>query len=273
MRLAMRVSFTKMHGLGNDFVVLDARGESLPEISPATAAALANRKTGIGCDQLILLEPSKSADFRMRIFNADGGEVEACGNAARAVALLHGQPAMLETDGGVIALEPSAGGATVDMGEPRFDWDAIPLAYSMDTLTMPVGWGDLQGPAAVNVGNPHAIFFVDDVDDVMLDALGPEIEHDQLFPQRVNVNVAQITGRDAIRLRVWERGVGETRACGTGACATAIAAMRRGLVDRTVTVSLPGGDLQIIWNDDGRILMSGPATESYRGSFEWSEFA
>ena len=277
MRHAMRVSFTKMHGLGNDFVVLDARREALPAISTKTAAALANRKTGIGCDQVILLEPSgvdfPRADFRMRIFNADGGEVEACGNAARAVALLHGEPAQLQTEGGVIALEPTDGGARVDMGVPRFDWEAIPLAYAMDTLTMPVGWGGLENPAAVNVGNPHVIFFVEDTDAVLLDTLGPEIEHDPLFPERVNVNAATIVDRGAIRLRVWERGVGLTRACGTGACATAVAAMRRGLVERHVTVTLPGGDLRIEWTDEGRILMSGPATESYRGSFEWGDFS
>ena len=268
----MRVSFTKMHGLGNDFVVLDARESTLPTMTAEAAAAIANRTTGIGCDQLILLEPSEAADFRMRIFNSDGGEVEACGNAARAVALLHGKPASLETDGGVIALDPIQGGARVDMGEPRFEWEAIPLAYAMDTLDMPVGWGPLEDPAAVNVGNPHVVFFVDDVEAIALDQLGPEIEHDPLFPERVNVNVASIVSREAICLRVWERGAGLTRACGTGACATAIAAMRRGLVDRNVIVSLPGGDLKIEWNEAGRILMTGPATTSFTGSFEWDHY-
>ena len=268
----MRVSFTKMHGLGNDFVVLDARESTLPTMTAEAAAAIANRTTGIGCDQLILLEPSEAADFRMRIFNSDGGEVEACGNAARAVALLHGKPASLETDGGVIALDPIQGGARVDMGEPRFECEAIPLAYAMDTLNMPVGWGPLENPAAVNVGNPHVVFFVDDVEAIALDQLGPEIEHDPLFPERVNVNVASIVSREAICLRVWERGAGLTRACGTGACATAIAAMRRGLVDRNVIVSLPGGDLKIEWNEAGRILMTGPATTSFTGSFEWDHY-
>lgn len=269
----MRVSFTKMHGLGNDFVVLDARDNALPAMTLQAATAIANRTTGIGCDQLILLEPSEAADFRMRIFNSDGGEVEACGNAARAVALLHGQSASLETDGGVIALDPIQGGARVDMGEPRFEWDAIPLAYAMDTLNMPVGWGPLENPAAVNVGNPHAIFFVDNVDEIALDQLGPEIENDPLFPERVNVNVAFVESRNAIRLRVWERGAGLTRACGTGACATAVAAMRHGFVDRMVTVTLPGGDLQIEWTDAGRILMTGPAATSFTGSFEWEDYA
>lgn len=276
MRCTMRIHFTKMHGLGNDFIVLDARAETLPEMTPQMAAALANRTTGIGCDQLIMLEAvegDSEADFRMRIFNADGGEVESCGNASRAVALLHGAPALVQTGGGMIALEPMDGGARVDMGEPRFDWSDIPLDYAMDTLTMPVGWGELDGPAAVNVGNPHVVFFVADTDAVPLDELGPVIEHDPLFPQRINVNVATVENRNSIRLRVWERGVGLTRACGTGACATAIAAMRRGLVDRIVTVTLPGGALTIEWTDAGRILMSGPATTSFTGTFEWDDFA
>lgn len=271
----MRVPFTKMHGLGNDFVVLDGRDAALPSMTAATAAAIADRRKGIGCDQLILLEPCdpSSADFRMRIFNSDGGEVEACGNASRAVALLHGSPARVMTGGGVIALEPTAGGARVDMGRPRFEWDAIPLAYGMDTLTMPVGWEGLESPCAVNVGNPQAVFFVDDCDAVELERIGPVIEHDPLFPERVNVNVATVEAPDRIRLRVWERGAGLTRACGTGACATAVAAARRGLTGRNVTVLLPGGPLEISWQADDSILMTGPATESFRGSFRWEDFA
>jgi diaminopimelate epimerase len=174
----MRVPFIKMHGLGNDFVVLDARVEALPPIGPAMAAALADRRTGIGCDQLIILEPSEAADFRMRIFNPDGGEVEACGNASRAVALLHGQAARVETAGGQITVEPTGRGARIDMGEPRFEWNAIPLAYAVDTAAMPVAWEGLETPSAVNVGNPHAVFFVPDLDAVPLELLGPEIEHD-----------------------------------------------------------------------------------------------
>lgn len=270
----MRVPFVKMHGLGNDFVVLDGRTEPLPPIVPATAAALADRRTGIGCDQLITLEPSETADFRMRIFNPDGGEVEACGNASRAVALLHGRAARVETAGGPIAVEPLASAARIDMGEPRFAWDDIPLAYALDTAAMPVAWEGLENPAAVNVGNPHAVFFVSDIEQIPLERLGPEIERDPLFPQRVNVNVAQITGPASISLKVWERGAGLTRACGTGACATTVAAIRRGLIaGRMATVTLPGGDLAIEWLDDGRIIMTGPAAESFRGSFEWSDFA
>jgi len=269
----MRTPFIKMHGLGNDFVVLDARGEGVPPMTGKLAAALADRRTGIGCDQLILLEPSDRADVRMRIFNADGGEVEACGNATRAVGLLLGQPASIETLGGMLATDPVEAGVAVDMGEPRFDWDAIPLAYPLDTLAMPVGWNELENPAAVNVGNPHVVFFVPDNTAVNLERLGPMIEHDPLFPARINVNVASITADGAINLRVWERGVGETRACGTGACATAIAAMRRGLVPRgTASVYLPGGTLDIGWGADNRITMTGPATEAFRGTFDPDAF-
>jgi diaminopimelate epimerase len=268
----MRVSFIKMHGLGNDFVVLDARDEALPPVTNAFARAIADRTTGIGCDQLIVLAPDDDADFRMRIFNADGGEVEACGNAARAIATLHGVPARVATDGGTIDLEPYNGGAKVDMGPPRFDWEQIPLAYAMDTLAMPVSWDSLKNPAAVNVGNPHVIFFVEDAQMIDLAGLGRDIEHDPLFPVRVNVNVASLRDGE-IDLRVWERGVGLTRACGTGACATAVAAIRRKLVQSPVKVNLPGGMLTIEWDGSNSVIMSGPASESFRGTFEWDEFA
>jgi diaminopimelate epimerase len=268
----MRVPFIKMHGLGNDFVVLDGRGQALPAMDGALAAALADRHAGIGCDQLILLDASQIADFRMRIFNSDGSEVEACGNASRAVGVLHGAPARIETLGGTIAVAPDDAGISVEMGAPRFDWDSIPLAYAMDTLTMPVAWEDLENPVGVNVGNPHAIFFVDDTDAVDLARLGPEIEHDPLFPERVNVNVATVTSPRSIRLRVWERGAGLTLACGTGACATAVAAMRRGLTERKVAVTLPGGSLTIEWREDGQVVMTGPAAEAFRGTFELGDY-
>ncbi|MEW4448280.1 diaminopimelate epimerase [Qipengyuania sp. JC766] len=268
----MRVPFIKMHGLGNDFVVLDRREQAGEPVGPAVAQALADRHAGIGCDQLILLEPSASADFAMRIFNSDGSEVEACGNASRAVAVLHGRPARIETRGGLIAVEADGSGASVDMGKPRFDWDAIPLAEAMDTAALPLAWDTLENPAAVNVGNPHIVFFVHDLDAVDLEAIGPVIEHDPVFPNRINVNVAQVVP-DGIRLRVWERGAGLTRACGTGACATAVVAIRRKLVPSPVTVHLPGGALDIAWDGDGAISMTGPAVESFRGTFEWSDYA
>lgn len=269
----MRVPFIKMHGLGNDFIVLDAREDALPEITASIAHALADRREGIGCDQLIILEPSSEHDFRMRIFNSDGGEVGACGNASRAVALLHGRSATVETDGGLIALEPDVNGASVDMGKPRFDWQAIPLDYAMDTAAMPLSWGELSAPMAVNVGNPHVVFFVNDAASIDLAGIGPTIETDPVFPEGVNVNVAQIAGKDHLILRVWERGAGLTRACGTGACATAVSAMQKGLVGRRAIVSLPGGDLTIEWREDSSIIMTGPATESFRGSFEWEDYA
>jgi diaminopimelate epimerase len=268
----MGIPFVKMHGLGNDFVVLDGRARTLPAMTTRLVAALADRKTGIGCDQLIMLEPSAAADFRMRIFNADGGEVEACGNATRAVGVLHGEPARIETLAGILSTAPADGGIAVDMGEPGLEWDRVPLAYPMDTLHMPVGWDELEDPVAISIGNPHAVFFVADCDAVPLDRLGPLIEHDPLFPERVNVNVATVADRETIRLRVWERGVGETRACGTGACATAVAAMRRGLTARRVTIRLRGGDLAIEWRQDGHVEMTGAAVVSFRGEFDPVDF-
>ncbi|MBB3858933.1 diaminopimelate epimerase [Novosphingobium hassiacum] len=267
----MRIPFRKMHGLGNDFVVIDAR-ETPVAMSPRRAAALADRRTGVGCDQLIVLEPSKVADVRMRIFNNDGSEVEACGNASRAVGLLLGGSQSIETLGGVIRAEATAQGIAVDMGAPRLRWDEIPVAYAMDTLDMPVGWEDLENPVGVNVGNPHVIFFVPDCDAVDLERLGPLIENDPLFPDRINVNVASLVGPDHLALRVWERGAGLTLACGTGACATAVAAIRRKLTGHTVRVDLPGGPLTIDWPQNGTITMTGPAALSFEGSFEDADF-
>lgn len=271
----MLVAFRKMHGLGNDFIVIDARECAVP-MSAARAAALADRRTGIGCDQLIVIEPSDSADVRMRIFNADGSEVEACGNASRAVGLLLGGTQRIETLGGVIASTATASGASVDMGPARFGWDEVPLAYAMDTLAMPVGWpmdeDSLENPAAVNVGNPHVVFFVPDADAVDLARLGPVIETDPLFPEKVNVGVASVMGPGHIRLRVWERGVGLTRACGTGACAAAVLAIRRRLVTSPVRVDLPGGPLNIAWQPGRPILMTGPAATSFSGTFDADDY-
>jgi diaminopimelate epimerase len=267
----MSVAFHKMHGLGNDFIVIDAR-EAPVAMSTARAAALAERRTGIGCDQLIVVEPSAGADVRMRIFNADGSEVEACGNAARAVGLLLGGEQRIETLGGTIASTASEKGASVDMGPARFGWNEIPLAYAMDTLSMPVGWEDLDNPAAVNVGNPHVVFFVPDADTVMLSRLGPVIETDPLFPAKVNVGVASVMGPRHIKLRVWERGAGLTRACGTGACAAAVLAIQRKLVTGPVRVDLPGGPLEIAWEPGGSILMTGPAAFSFAGTFNEDDY-
>ncbi|MGE4411709.1 MAG: diaminopimelate epimerase [Sphingomonadales bacterium] len=264
-------TFSKMHGLGNDFVVIDARAAPVP-MTEARARAIADRHTGIGCDQLIVIGPSERADVGMRIFNADGSEVAACGNATRCVPLFVGHGVTIETQAGLLDAQLSGDGASVDMGAPRFDWDAIPLAYAMDTLSMPASWEDLPPPAAVNVGNPHVIFFVDNLDAVDSARLGALIETDPLFPERVNVNFAQIIDPHHIRLIVWERGAGLTRACGTGACATAVAAVRRGLAQGPVTVSLPGGDLVIDWAPGGTIHMTGPATFVFSGEADWESF-
>ena len=263
--------FHKMHGLGNDFVVIDARLHAV-EMTKARAYAIADRHMGIGCDQLIVLESSKIADIKMRIFNADGSEVEACGNATRCVALLMEKPARIETVGGILETVPQGQSATVLLNPPAFDWEFIPIAMPMDTLDMPVGWEELERPMAVNVGNPHVVFFVDDCDAVELERLGPIIENDALFPERINVNVASVVGTNHIKLRVWERGVGLTKACGTGACATAVAAIRCGRAQSPLTVSLPGGDLTISWAQGGSIEMSGPATHVFTGSADWNAF-
>ena len=266
----MNRRFHKMHGLGNDFVILDGRDQPV-EMNEARARAIADRRTGVGCDQLILLEPSNTADVRMRIFNSDGGEVSACGNASRCVALLLGGETRIETAGGTIHGRAGDGSAAMDMGPPRFGWEDIPLAYPMDTAAMPVGWEELQGPFALNAGNSHVIFFVDDSNAVDLARLGPMIENDPLFPERINVNVASLEG-DALRLRVWERGAGLTQACGTGACATAVAAISRKLVQSPVQVHLPGGTLTIEWQPGQTIRMSGSATHVFEGEIDIEAF-
>ena len=263
----MATAFLKMHGAGNDFAIFDARDVALA-MPEARVRRLADRHRGIGCDQLIVLEPSDKADVFMRIFNPDGSESGACGNATRCVAHLLGGEATIETRGGILTAAAAQDGVEIDMGAPRTGWAEIPLGYAMDTADMPVGWGELERPTAVNMGNPHAVFFVPDCDAVPLETLGPEIEHDPIFPERVNVNVATVLDRGHIRLRVWERGAGLTLACGTGACATFAAARRRGLVDARATVSLPGGDLVIAETANGTLSMSGPVATSYRGETE-----
>jgi len=263
----MSLSFSKMHGLGNDFVVIDAR-ERPVAMTAELARALADRKVGVGCDQLILIGTSQRADVGMRIFNQDGSEVQACGNATRCVPLFVGRDVSIETAAGILHAGRSGDLVGVDMGEPRFGWDKIPLAYAMDTLEMPTSWEELPAPSAVNVGNPHVVFFTDDLAMTDMARLGPLIEHDPLFPERVNVNFAQLLSPDHIRLTVWERGVGFTRACGTGACATAVAAIRRKIAVGPVRVSLEGGDLLIDWAPGGHITMTGPAAHVFDGSID-----
>jgi len=258
--------FHKMHGLGNDFVIFDARKHDLA-LSGEQARALADRHRGIGCDQLIVMRPSQRADFFMQIFNQDGSEAAACGNATRCVVALAGRDVTIETGAGLLGGTMAVGAVTIDMGLPALEWDAIPLAYAMDTLTMPVGWEELADPVAVSMGNPHVIFFVADAHAVELDRLGPIIEHDPLFTERVNVNVAHLAD-DGLHLRVWERGAGLTQACGTGACATAVAAIRRKLVTGPVPVHLPGGTLIIDWQPGGHVQMTGPTTHVFTGEID-----
>jgi len=261
---SMHRAFTKMHGLGNDFVLFDARQLPLA-LTAEQVRALADRHTGIGCDQLIVIGASETADASMRIWNADGSEVSACGNATRCVAALLGGDVHLETKAGLLHATRAPQGIAVDMGQPRFEWRDIPLSYAMDTHSMPASWDDLPAPIAVNVGNPHVVFFLEDLNRTDIETLGGRIEEDALFPERVNVNFAHVVDRSHIHLIVWERGVGLTRACGTGACATAVAAMRRQLVDRDVRVDLPGGPLMIRWDAHNHIHMTGPATLSFTG--------
>jgi diaminopimelate epimerase len=270
-----RIPFRKMHGLGNDFVVLDQRRDPYP-IDAAAARALADRHTGIGCDQLLLLEPPRNgrAHVFMRILNPDGSEAGACGNGTRCVAQLIAaetgrRAVVIETVAGLLpATIDEAGIATVDMGAPRFEWCDIPLARAMDTLHADLRHGPLADPVCTSMGNPHATFFVDDAEAIDLAALGPLLEHDPLFPERANIGVATVRDRQTIRFRVWERGVGITRACGSGACAAMVAAHRRGLVGDRATIMLDGGSLEIAWPGHGFVLMSGPATMSFEGVFD-----
>jgi diaminopimelate epimerase len=257
--------YFKMNGCGNDFVILDARARGALLLSDTQARAIADRKSGVGCDQVIALERSMRGDVYMRIWNADGGESDACGNAARCVAWLlmeEGGAASrrIETPAGMLYAE-RAGDAviSVDMGSPLLRWEEIPLARAMATDRMEYEVNGLPAPGAVNMGNPHVVFFVNDVGAVPIDTLGPRIEHDPLFPRRVNVGFAEVRSPQQMRLRVWERGAGLTKACGTGACAAVVAAHRQGRTGRAVEVLVDGGSLQIEWREgDDRVLMTGP---------------
>ena len=261
----MKRAFHKMHGLGNDFVIIDARREPF-EMTPRLARAIADRRTGVGCDQVVVLEPSDRADLRMRIWNCDGGEVESCGNATRCVVQLTGAKA-IDSEGGLLEGETLGAEVEVAIGEPRFMWDEIPIAYPIDTDALPLAWEGLAQPQAINVGNPHLIFFVDDPNSVDLEELGPRIENDAAFPERMNVNVAKV-GNDGIELRTWERGAGLTLACGTGACATAVAAIRSKHAVSPVRVTMRGGSLTIAWEPGQPIRMRGTASHVFDGELE-----
>jgi diaminopimelate epimerase len=276
----MIAGFVKMHGCGNDFVVLDERAAPLG-ITPVRAAALADRRRGIGCDQLIIIEAApegSNADAFMRIRNPDGAEAGACGNATRCVV----ERLAAETGRRHLVIRTVAGNlpadllddgcVTVDMGPAGLNWTDVPLARRMDTLHLDLAVGPVANPAACSMGNPHATFFVKDVEALPIDTLGPALECDPLFPERANIGFAEVLGPERLRLRVWERGAGLTLACGSGACAALVNAHRRGLVGRRATVAMDGGELQIEWRDDGHVLMTGPVATAFIGSVDLAAY-
>jgi len=271
----MNRPFLKMNGAGNDFVVVEAR--SLP-FAPdeALVRAIAARAGPSGCDQLIAIEPSKKADAFMRIWNSDGGQVDACGNATRCVGWLlleqnQADTVSIETNAGLIAVQRATPGQVrVDMGEPMLDWWKIPLAEPTDTASLAIeAEPNLAMPGAVSMGNPHMVFFVADVEALPIEEIGPPLEFHPLYPERANVGFAEIKSKDRMRLRVWERGAGLTKACGTGACAAVVAAARRGLTGRKVTVEMDGGELVIEWREsDNHVLMTGPVAFEFSGMLD-----
>jgi diaminopimelate epimerase len=269
----MRVlPFIKMQGLGNDFVVLDARRKAIP-LGIADRRRIADRRLGVGCDQLIVLEPIQTpgADVFMRIYNTDGSEARACGNATRCIAARlmaeRGTDSLvIETVAGLLQARDAGDGlVSVDMGEIRTAWQEIPLAEPCDTLHLPLAVGPLSDPVAINVGNPHCVFFVPDVAAIDFERLGAELERAPLFPDRSNIEIVQVLAPDRLRMRIWERGVGITQASGSGSSASLAAAARRGLTGRRATVVLDGGSLTVEWLANNHVLMTGPWAESFTG--------
>jgi len=269
-------AFLKMHGLGNDFVVFDARDNAIA-IDSAKAKAIADRHFGVGCDTVVLIRPGGAqADASILFFNADGSETEACFNATRCVArLLLDERGLarvkLSTKGGMLTCSDAGKGlVTLDMGLPKLEWQEVPVASAVDTANFPLDIGGTSLPvSAVSMGNPHCVVFVPDASKAPLTQLGPKIETLPFFPNRTNVEFAQVLDQSRIRMRVWERGVGVTLACGTGACATAVAAIRRGLTGRKVELVLDGGSLIIEWREeDGHVLLTGPTAMPFRGRLE-----
>ena len=270
--------FFKMHGCGNDFVVFDERAGTLG-LSPQRAAAIADRRTGVGCDQFIVIEPPPpGADAFMRIRNPDGAEAGACGNATRCVVDLLARETgrraqVIRTVAGDLPSEALPDGRVcVDMGSAKLDWPDIPLARPMDTLHLDLAVGPVADAAAASMGNPHATFFVADVAGLPIKELGPRLEHHPLFPERANIGFAQVLAPDRIRLCVWERGAGLTLACGSGACAALVNAHRRGLTGRRAIVVMDGGELEIEWRIDGHVLMTGPVATSFVGEIDLSAY-
>lgn len=276
-----KIDFVKMHGLGNDFVIIDGRKHNLT-LNSDMAKRISHRQRGVGCDQIIVMRapnPITPADCFIEIFNADGSQIGACGNATRCVAaILMGEknktevviqtPAMLDKP--LHCYWATKKNVTVNMGEPRFKSREFAFPEGLDPIHLKINRDGLQDPVAVNMGNPHCVFIVDDCEAVELMRLGPVFEHHIYFPNRVNVGVAEIIDRQNIKLRVWERGAGETLACGTGACAAVVATYTRGLTDKKVTVYVRGGELFIDWKEDGSVYMTGPISPSFTGHFDWS---
>ncbi len=279
----MGITFEKMHGLGNDFVIIDQRKSPMQllghEQREELVQQIANRKTGVGCDQLIVMRPSSRADVYMQIYNADGSEVAACGNATRCVGWLlmrekRGEHVLVETESGFLSAQLAGKELiSVNLGLPGLGWEDIPLSRQEDTLHLSLKKDQFRDPVGVSMGNPHMVFFVEDVGKVPLRAVGSELEHDPLYPERANVNFVQVDNRVHVTLRTWERGAGETLACGTGACATVVAARRRGLVEPEVTVLMPGGELTIRWegsegDPNHDVWMTGPVAHSFSGELD-----
>lgn len=276
--MSQKIPFRKMHGLGNDFVVFDARQQPL-ELNQQQLARVADRHFGVGCDQVVLLlPPPAGADVGVRFYNADGSPAEACGNATRCVArLLFGETGkkavvIRSLVGELHARLLDDGLISVDMGAPRLGWRDIPLAREMDTLRLDYEMGGYREPTAVSMGNPHVVFFVEDVEKVDLRGLGPRIEHDPLFPERTNVQFVERLPDGTLRHRIWERGAGATHASGSSACAVIVAAVRRGIIEgRSALLHQPGGTLRMEWREDnGHVQMTGPASEVFTGELNAS---
>ncbi|MBV8060663.1 MAG: diaminopimelate epimerase [Alphaproteobacteria bacterium] len=274
----MKRDFIKMHGLGNDFVIIDGRITPFQH-TPAKLIAMANRRRGIGCDQFMILLPPQSpeADLYMDMYNADASVVRACGNATRCVASLLFQEtgrdtAIIETISGLLRVWKDGDDVAVDFGPPRLEWQQIPTAHAVDTLHVDLKAEGLVDACCVNVGNPHAVFFVKDAEAINLSQVGPILEHNPLFPDRCNIEAVQILPGNIMRMRVWERGTGITEACGSGACATLVAAVRRGLSERRATIRLDGGDLTVEWRTDDHVILIGSYFEAYRGTFDECDY-
>jgi len=264
-----------MHGLGNDFVIIDGRADNfVPDAH--FCITISDRRSGIGCDQVIVMNQPEApgADVFMRVYNLDGSEARACGNATRCVARLLFEEAerskvVVQTVVGLLKTNKNKNGTiTADMGLARLAWDEIPLLKSHDTLHVPLTMGSLADACCVNIGNPHAIFFVQDVTAIPLAEYGPMLETDTLFPGRCNIEIAQVLSPERIRMRVWERGSGITRACGSAACATLVAAVRRSLSASRATIVMDGGDVTVEWRDNGHVYLTGPTAKVFKGVFD-----